>query len=104
MRVNRELDDVTAALREARQAAGNPSSRELCERVASIRAGRGQAPDAQVVRRTTMEAAFSPGRRYLDVELVHDLARALGLGPDQARDLALRCQGANDHYPVRLPR
>lgn len=104
MRFSRKLDDVTTALREARLAAGNPSTRELCERVASLRAGRGQPPEAQVVRRTTMDAAFSPGRRYLDVELVQDLAMVLGLDPDRARQLAQRCQAANDRYPVRLPR
>lgn len=104
MRVSRQLDAVTTTLREARQAEGNPSSRQLCERIASLRAERGQAPEAQVVRRTTMEAAFSLGRRYLDVELVQDLALVLGLGPEEARRLAQWCQAANDHYPVRLPR
>ncbi len=72
------LDDVTGALRELRTWAGSPSYTRLAHAVRDARRARGVSLDLAAPGRVTVYECFRDGRRRIDVELVVDIAAALG--------------------------
>ncbi|PPF45285.1 hypothetical protein C5B85_06765 [Pseudoclavibacter sp. AY1F1] len=73
------FDNLVGRLRELRQRAGSPSFSELTERVRAVRVGRGAHARESTVGRMTVYDCFRLGRRRLDVPLVLDIVRALGV-------------------------
>ncbi|WP_371031120.1 tetratricopeptide repeat protein [Pseudoclavibacter sp. JSM 162008] len=73
------FDELVGRLRELRQRAGSPSFSELTERVRVVRVGRGAHARESTVGRMTVYDCFRLGRRRLDVPLVLDIVRALGV-------------------------
>lgn len=83
-------DDVAAWLRERRAAQGLPSYRTLLRRVRELRVARGQSPQ-EVPGRATIYDCFRDGRRRMDLELLADLGRALGLDEEEVREWEASC-------------
>ncbi len=83
-------DDVAAHLRRLRSGAGSPTYRELVRRVRDLRAGRGLA-EADAPGHSTVHDCFRDGRRRMDLDLLADLGRALGLGVAEAREWDSSC-------------
>ncbi len=75
----RTLDDVAARLRTWRAADGSPSFTEIARRIAQDRRARNVHPRHGSPGRMTVYDAFADGRKRLDVHLVVDIARALGI-------------------------
>lgn len=80
-------DDVARWLRERRADTGHPTYAELARRVQTLRIASGDAGTA-LPGRSTVYDCFRDGRRRMDVDLVADLGRALGLIDAQARGWA----------------
>ncbi len=74
------LDQLCDRLRGLRLRAGNPSYTEIARRVAGLRAARGVPEAERKPGRVTIYDCFQPGRRRLDVELLVEIAEALGAG------------------------
>lgn len=75
-------DDVASWLRERREEAGRPTYAVLASRVTRARRARGLPGNEARVGRSTVYDCFALGRRRMDVELLADLCRALGV-PDE---------------------
>ena len=73
------LDAVTADLRALRAAAGQPSFTEIARRVARLRARRGVPEHEQRVSRSTVYYCFQAGRSRVDVDMLVEVATALGV-------------------------
>jgi len=72
------LDELCDRLRGLRVSAGSPSYTEIARRVSWLRVARG-VPEAECKPgRVTIYDCFKPGRRRLDVELLVEIAEALG--------------------------
>lgn len=85
-----DWDDVSSWLRERRAEVGMPTYRDLVRRVRELRVARGLAPHDAPGRGTVYDC-FKQGRRRMDVELLADLGRALGLDETQAREWDAAC-------------
>lgn len=77
-----DLDEVAARLGELRTRHGSPSFEEIARRIARRRdeTGRAGAPG-----RVTVFDCFRPGRRRIDLELLHDIVHALSDDPTLAQ-------------------
>lgn len=73
-----DVEGLTAALREARAWAGNPSFAVLTRRVRDLREHRGVPASEAAPGRVTVYDCFRSGRRRLDADLVLDLVTVLG--------------------------
>lgn len=71
--------NIAARLRELRLTAGSASYTDIVQRVADVRDRRGVPAVQQRPARATVYDCFNPDRRRFDVELVVDIAAALGL-------------------------
>lgn len=87
----RTLDDVAQQLRAWRSAAGSPSFTQIARRIAEERSHRGVHPRDVTPGRMTVYDAFSDGRKRLDVQLVVDIAQALGVDGPQLELWHSRC-------------
>lgn len=76
------LDDLAAALRGLRAWAGNPSYAQIARDVAAARRRRGVPRHEATVGRVTVYDCFRDGRRRINVDLIVDIATALGVGPE----------------------
>lgn len=76
------LDEVTGALRELRTWAGSPSYTRIALAVRELRRGRGVPAADAAPGRITVYECFRDGRRRIDVDLVVDIAAALGCPRD----------------------
>lgn len=83
-------DDVAAWLRERRTEQGMPTYRDLVRMVRDVRVARGMDP-SEAPGRATVYDCFKDGRKRMDVTLVADLGRALGLSGDEAHQLEHAC-------------
>ncbi|WP_162941795.1 tetratricopeptide repeat protein [Desertimonas flava] len=82
---------IAARLGDLRRAAGSPSYTEIVRRVGAVRAARG-VPDAQQrPGRVTVYDCFKSDRRRFDIELVLDVARALGVDEVAIREWEEQC-------------
>lgn len=88
------LDTIVAELRALRVAAGQPSYAEIVRRVVERRAARGVPEHERRLGRTTVYDCFRSGRRRLDVDLIVEVAVALGLPSHLASAWAQRCRAA----------
>lgn len=91
------LDDVVEQLVTWRRDAGSPSYAEIARRVRQLRAGRGLPAAESAVAKTTVYDCFRGDRRRLDIELVVDIARALGLDEHKAPGWEMACWAAQHH-------
>lgn len=73
------FDEFAARLSALRARAGLPSYTTLAARVAHARAARGVPAGEATPGRITVYECFRPGRRRMDVQLVADLVRAMGV-------------------------
>ncbi|VXC41136.1 conserved hypothetical protein [Pseudoclavibacter sp. 8L] len=73
------FDELVGRLRQLRQRSGSPSFSELTERVRDVRVSRGAHARESAVGRMTVYDCFRLGRRRLDVPLVLDIVRVLGV-------------------------
>jgi tetratricopeptide (TPR) repeat protein len=89
------LDDVTHGLRSMRSAGGNPSYAEIVRRIAEQRAARGVPAGERRPARATVYDCFRTDRRRLDVDLVVEIAKALGAGDAEAARWAQACRVAH---------
>lgn len=88
------LESVAADLRALRVAAGQPSYAEIARRVMVRRAVKGVPEHERRVARSTVYDCFRAGRRRLDVDLIVEVAVALGLAPEYVPAWAERCRVA----------
>lgn len=88
------LDGIADQLREWRLAAGSPSFTELARRVGVLRAGAAGPTRHHAPGRVTVYDCFRDGRSRIDVELVVDLARALGVHGAELAAWQARCAEA----------
>lgn len=79
------VDELTERLRALRAWAGDPSFTEIARRVGVARAARGVPGAERRPGRVTVYDVFRAGRARLDVDLLADVVRALGLDDAQAR-------------------
>lgn len=93
----RTLDDVAGQLRAWRTAAGSPSFTQIARRVAEERRQRGVHPRDVTPGRMTVYDAFADGRKRLDVQLVVDIAAALGVSGPLLELWHSRCVLAQGH-------
>src|SRR5438552_9173009 len=75
------LDEVVARLQLLRVWAGNPPYREIHKRIVQARNARGVPEHPSM---NTVFRCFEAGRARLDVEVIVDVARALGADETQA--------------------
>lgn len=73
------LDTITADLRSFRAAAGYVSFAEIARRIAAQRARRGAPEHEQRVPRGTVYYCFQDGRSRVDVDMLVEVAAALGV-------------------------
>ncbi len=85
------LDDVAERLVELRSQHRRPSYSEIARRIRDLRAARGLPPSEQSPGRSTIYDCFRAGRRRLDIDLVVDIARALGVDDAEADALESAC-------------
>lgn len=85
------FDDVAARLGEWRRGAGNPSYSAIVRTIRALRAARGLPPGEHAPGRITVYDCFKRGRRRLDIDLVVDIGRALGLDDAQANEWERAC-------------
>ncbi len=71
-------DLVVSRLQDLRVAAGEPSYADLARAVSDVRRSRGLDEHSSRVARTTVYDVFRPGRSRVNLDLVRDLAAALG--------------------------
>lgn len=83
-------DDVASWLRERRVEQGMPTYRELVRRVRDLRVARG-LDASEAPGRATVYDCFRDGRKRMDIALVADLAQALGLTVEEARQFEQAC-------------
>ena len=88
---------IAARLAELRRNAGNPSYTDLVKRVRDVRAARGVPESQQTPGRITVYDCFKPERRRFDIDLVVDVARALGVEGDGVREWELTCWAVQHH-------
>lgn len=86
-------DDVAAWLREERSRAGSPVYAELARGVERVRAERGEPSRPP---RSTVFDCFKAGRRRMDVGLLTDLARAMGVEDDRLEAFRRACTSVQD--------
>lgn len=97
------LDDVAEQLRAWRLADGTPSFTEIARRVAADREARGVHARFRAPGRVTVYDCFADGRTRIDVELVVDIARALGVEGERL-DLWMRqCALAQERRSLPNP-
>lgn len=77
-------DDIAAALGSLRDWAGLPSYAQIASRMRAARLERGVPAHEAAIGRVTVYDYFRPGRRRVDVDLVVEIARALGASDQQA--------------------
>ncbi|MFJ1767960.1 NB-ARC domain-containing protein [Amycolatopsis sp. NPDC088138] len=96
------FDQLADRLRTLRVWAGSPSFAEIARRIGFARTGRGIPVEQSRPPRGTVYSCFRPGRRRVDIELVVDIVRALGVS--EASALAWRRAGraAGDPGASRL--
>lgn len=85
-------DDVAAWLRAQREISGHPSYSQLTRTVRELRGPSGHAPG-----RATVHDCFASGRRRMDIDLVVDLARALGTDSGDVTRLRRACEAVQTH-------
>lgn len=85
------LDDVAEHLVGLRAERRRPSYSEIARRIRDLRAARGLPPSEQSPGRSTIYDCFRAGRRRLDIDLVVDIARALGADEAEAAGLESAC-------------
>lgn len=95
------VDELSARLRALRAWAGEPSFTEVARRVGALRSARG-VPE-QRPGRVTVYDVFRPGRTRLDVELLADVVRALGLGDDDVAAWRAAYRTASGGAPAPAP-
>ncbi|WP_446666232.1 tetratricopeptide repeat protein [Flexivirga sp. B27] len=78
------LDDIADSLGRLREWAGLPSYGQLASRVRAARLARGVPAAEAAIGRVTVYDCFRAGRRRIDVDLVVEIARALGASDRQA--------------------
>ncbi|HWL42549.1 MAG TPA: tetratricopeptide repeat protein [Ilumatobacter sp.] len=88
------IDGVIEQLVAWRRAAGSPSYAEIARRIQAERIARGATPASAAVAKTTVYDCFRGDRRRLDVELVVEVASALGLPDDELDTWANACWAA----------
>lgn len=81
------LDDVAARLTALRIEGGSPSYTAIALAVSRVRRQRGLIERESRAARSTIYAAFQPGRRRLDAQLVGELVVALNGSAQEAQDL-----------------
>lgn len=77
------LADLADELADLRIWAGAPSYGQLATAVGNLRRSRGNGRDRHAPGRTTVFDCFRPDRKRIDVNLVVDLAQAMGAAPHQ---------------------
>lgn len=87
----RSLDDLAGQLTRWRAQAGNPSYTAIVARIAEHRAALGMPAVAQRPGRVTVYDCFKRGRRRLDLDLVVEIGRALGLDDQQVAEWETVC-------------
>lgn len=87
------FDDLAHELRRLRAEAGSPSYAEIALRVSRLRESAGHPPERARVARTTVYDVFRDGRRRLDVGLVDEVLRALGLDDQEVAAWSARARG-----------
>lgn len=88
------FDQLSTELQQLRAAAGAPSYSELVRRVSDLRVARGVPVEQARPARSTLYDAFRTGRRRMDVQLVADLAQALGADEAEVARWRERCRTA----------
>ena len=89
-----DFDQIASDLRSLRERAGAPSYAEIVRRITRLRLMRGVPAAAATPARSTVYNAFQDGRRWINAELVRDIALALGEGSDAAEAWVRRCVSA----------
>lgn len=97
------FDQISEDLQELRSRADSPSYSELVRRVTDLRVARGVPPEQARPARSTLYDAFRPGRRRMDVQLVADLAQALGEDEAAVEAWRSRCRRAVPDSPADVP-
>lgn len=97
------FDQISEDLQELRSRADSPSYSELVRRVTDLRVARGVPPEQARPARSTLYDAFRPGRRRMDVQLVADLAQALGEDEAGVETWRSRCRRAVPDSPTDVP-
>lgn len=93
------LDRLALDLQELRHAAGAPSYADLVQRIGRLRVARGVPEVEARPARTTVYDAFRTGRRRLDVGLLEDVVRVLGVPEQEVADWSRRCREAQAARP-----
>ena len=96
-------DELAAQLMRWRRAAGEPSFTEIAQRIGRQRQDAGVPPAAARVGRTTVYDTFRTGRRRVNLELVREIATALGVSGPEVDDAITRCLEATDPEPIARP-
>jgi len=73
------VEEFTARLRAVREWAGNPAYSRIACRIDHLRRARAVPPGERRPAKVTVYDCFRPDRRRLDIELVTDILRALGV-------------------------
>jgi energy-coupling factor transport system substrate-specific component len=104
-------DALIEHMRTYRESVGSPSFRVLAERVAAARVARGIDPYAARVGKTTVYDCFQLGRARVNLDLVREVARAMGASDDDVdawinschKSLVVEDEGPDPVEVVRLP-
>lgn len=80
------IDELAQRLRQLREWVGQPSYRDIADRIRRQRSARGLSAAEQRVGRSTVYDLFRSGRARLDVELLVEVVGALGVPPGDAED------------------
>ena len=94
------LDRLALDLQELRVQSGSPSYTLIAQGVSRVRTARGMTPEEARVGRTTVYDAFRTGRSRIDVDLVLDIVRALGVDEAEVARWRSRCVTARPEAPV----
>lgn len=86
------LATIAERLAALRLHAGQPSFAELTRRIATVRAVRGLPEVEQRPARATVYDCFRTDRRRLDIDLVTDIVRALGVSEAESHQWAAACR------------
>ncbi|WP_029146504.1 tetratricopeptide repeat protein [Microbacterium luticocti] len=97
------LPELIAALNALRERSGSPSFGEITRRIGVIRSRRGQSASG-LPGRVTVYDAFRPDRRRVDVDLIADIAQALGADPRPWRDTCIALGPATGSGPTATVR
>ena len=91
-------DKLIVRMQAYRESVGNPSYRVLAERVAEARVARGVDPYAARVGKTTVYDCFQTGRPRANVDLLREVAQALGATSAEVDEWVDSC-----HKPLPAP-